>query len=305
MPFLLLSVVFVIWGISYPITAIALGGFDVLTNRCLVQLFGAAALLAQAALHRRRLVVEREAWPDLAIAALLNMTILPVAFTIGVYLLGPGRTAILVYTMPIWAVLFAWLLLAEALTASRLAALVFGAAAVATLVSQDLSHLRNAPLGAALTLLSAMSYGLGTVWLKRRRWRADAAVVALWQLAIGTAPIVAIWFALSWPPDLARAGAKEWLSVLFLGVAANGVAYFAWFRSLERLPAGAAGISALAVPCIGVASSAWLLGERLYPRDLAAMALIGGALLLVLVEQLRARRRAATDPPGYPDPGTG
>jgi drug/metabolite transporter (DMT)-like permease len=176
---------------------------------------------------------------------------------------------------------------------------------VATLVSQDLSHLRNAPLGAAITLLSAMSYGLGTVWLKRRRWRADASVVAFWQLAIGTVPIVAMWLALSWPPDLARAGAKEWLSVLFLGVAANGVAYFAWFRSLEQLPAGAAGISALAVPCIGVASSAWLLGERLYPRDFAAMALTGAALLLVLAEQLRARRRAATDPPGYPGQGTG
>ena len=305
MSFVLLSVVFVVWGISYPITVMALAGFDVLTNRCLVQLLGAAALLAQAMLSRRRLAVEREAWPDLAIAALLNMTILPVAFTIGVYLLGPGRTSILVYTMPIWAALFAWLLLGEALSPSRLAALALGAAAVATLVTQDLSDLRNAPLGAAITVLAAVSYGLGTVWLKRRRWRADASVVAFWQLVIGTVPILAVWAALSFPPDLARADAQAWLAALFLGVAANGVAYFAWFRALERLPAGAAGISALAVPCIGVASSAWLVGERLHPRDRAAMAMIGAALLLVLVEQLRARRRAATDPPGSPGPGTG
>ena len=52
---------------------------------------------------RRRLAVEREAWPDLVIAALLNMTILPISFTVGVYLLGPGRTSGLVDTMPIWA----------------------------------------------------------------------------------------------------------------------------------------------------------------------------------------------------------
>ena len=291
MPGLLLSVGFVIWGVSYPITAIALDGFDVLTSRCLVQILGAAAMLLQAMIGRRRLTIEREAWPDLTIAALLNMTILPLSFTVGVYLLGPGRTSILVYTMPVWASLFAWLLLGEALTPSRIAALGLGIAAVAILMSQDLSQLRNAPLGAAVTLLAAMSYGLGTVWMKRRRWRADASVVGFWQMAIGTPPIVALWAILSFPPDLARVGAPQWLSVLFLGVAANGFAYFAWFRALERLPAGVSGISALAVPCIGVASSAWFLGEALHPCDFVAMGLIASALLLVIAEQIRARPR--------------
>ena len=295
MPGLLLSVGFVIWGVSYPITAVALEGFDVLTSRCLVQILGMAAFLLQAIIGRRRLAIEREAWPDLTIAALLNMTILPLSFTFGVYLLGPGRTSILVYTMPVWATLFARLLLGEALTVNRLAALSLGVAAVVILMSQDLSQLRNAPLGAAVTLLAAMSYGLGTVWLKRRQWRAHASVVGFWLVAIGTPPIVALWAILSFPPDLARVGAAQWLSVLFLGVAANGFAYFAWYRALERLPAGVSGISALAVPCIGVASSAWFLGEELHPRDFAAMALIASALLLVIAEQTRARPRPPSD----------
>jgi probable blue pigment (indigoidine) exporter len=300
MPGLLLCLGFAIWGVSYPITAIALAGFDVLTCRCLVQCLGAAALLLQAGIGRRRLTVEREAWPDLVVAALLNMTILPLSFTLGVYLLGPGRTSILVYTMPVWAVLFARLLLGEALTRNRLAALGLGLAAVAMLMSQDLSQLQNAPLGVAVTLVAAMSYALGAVWLKRRRWRADAAVVAFWQLVIGTPPIVLLWAALRFPPDLAQAGATQWLSVLFLGVAANGLAYFAWFRALQRLPAGVSGISALAVPCIGVASSAWLLGERLYAGDFAAMGLIIAALVLVLAEQIRA---ASHPPAAAAEPG--
>lgn len=281
-----------IWGVSYPITAVALTGFDVLTLRCLIQALGASAMLVQAMALRRHLAIEREAWPDLVIAALLNMTVLPISFTIGVYLLGPGRTSVLVYTMPIWATLFARLILGERLTITRAVALTFGVGAVAALMSQSLPELRNAPLGGAITLLSAASYGLGTVWLKRRAWRADAAVVVLWQLLIGTMPIVVIWLLLRFPPDLDRAGAEQWLAAIFLGVVGNGVAYFAWFRVIGLLPAGAAGIGTLVTPCIAVLSSVWLAGETLHPHDVAAIAMIGTALVLVVIEQLRSRRRA-------------
>lgn len=298
MPFFLLGCVGLIWGISYPITAVALRGFDVLTLRCLIQALGAVAMLAQALALRRPLVVERDAWLDLVVAALLNMTVLPIAFTIGVYLLGPGRTSVLVYTMPVWAALFAWLVLGERLTLTRAAALGLGVGAVVALMSQNLPELRNAPLGGAVTLLAAMSYGLGTVWLKRRAWRANAAVVVLWQLAIGVVPIAVLWAALRFPPDLAGVGGEQWAAALFLGIAGNGIAYFAWFRVIERLPAGAAGIGTLLTPCVAVLSSVWLGGEVLHPHDAAAIAMIGAALLLVSAEQLRLRRRALTKSSG-------
>ncbi len=48
MPFVLLGCVGLIWGVSYPITAVALTGFDVLTLRCLIQALGASAMLVQA-----------------------------------------------------------------------------------------------------------------------------------------------------------------------------------------------------------------------------------------------------------------
>jgi len=293
MAFVLLGCVGLIWGISYPITAAALDGFDVLTLRCLIQTFGAGAMLVQIIAMRRSLAVERQAWPDLIIAALLMMTVLPISFTIGVYLLGPGRTSVLVYTMPIWASLFARIVLGERLTMMRGLALVFGAVAVVALMSQNLPELRNAPLGGALTLLAAMSYGLGTVWLKRRIWHADTAVVVFWQLVLGTIPILAIWWLLRYPPELSRVPATAWLAALFLGILGNGFAYFAWFRVVALLPAGAAGIGALLTPCIAVISSVWLAGETLHPHDVAAIVMIGTALLLVIIDQLRLRRRLA------------
>jgi drug/metabolite transporter (DMT)-like permease len=291
MALLLLMLVWVIWGLSYPITAFALTGFDVMTIRCLAQLLGCSSLLFHALWRGHRLTVEREAWGDLVIAGLLNMAVLPIFFTFGVKLLGPGRTAILVYTMPIWANLFARLFLGEALTGQRITALLLGTAAVGFMVSQDLPRLKGAPLGAALTLLAALAYGLGTVWFKRRRWVAPLSVVTFWQLAIGLVPIFAIWAALSFPPELARVGAYEWGALLYLGIFSNAIAYLAWFAVVDKLSAGISALGALAIPCLAVAFSSVLARERLYPQDFAAMAMIGAALLLVLAERLRAARR--------------
>ncbi len=291
MSFALLAIVWLCWGISYPITAIALSGFDVVTCRVGVQVLGAGTLLAQALFCRRPLKIGRAAWPDLVIAAVLYMTIMPLCMNLGVYLAGPGRTSILVYTMPIWTSLFARLFLGERLTPSRIAALLLGAGAVVALVSQDFSRLAHAPLGIAAALAAAMAYGLGTVWLKRRDWHADPSVVAFWQLVIGLAPILLLWVAIRFPPDLAQAGAREWLALVFLGLFGNGLAYFAWFRVVGRLPATISGIGVLVIPCLGLASSAWLVGERIHPQDLAAMAMIGAAVALVLAEGARGTER--------------
>ena len=292
MPFIFLPVIWLSWGIAYPVTGIALSGFDVLTLRVLVQLLGAAALLVQAKLAAASLAVEREAWGDLAVSALLYMTVMPLCMTLGMYLMSPGRTSVLIYTMPIWASLFARPMLGERMTAYRFTALILGGSAVIAMVSQDLSDLRNAPLGAALALIAAMAFGLGTVWLKRRRWRADPTAVAFWQLVIGLGPLVLIWLAASFPPDLGLAQGRHWLALLFLGVVSNGAAYFAWFRLVRVVPASVSGISSLAVPCVGVSSSAWLTGERLGAHDFVAMALIAAALTIMLAEQLRPRRAA-------------
>lgn len=282
----LLVVTWLGWGLAYPLTGIALRGFDIITLRCIVQTIGAAALLLQAALAGHSLRIERQAWSDLVVSGLLNMALFPVCMTFGIYLMSPGRTSVLVYTMPIWAMVFGRLILGERLTAGRIAAIGLGAAAVAAMVSQDLSHLRDAPLGAALTLFSAMAFGLGTVWLKRRRWRADPTVVAFWQLVIGLVPIGALELVWSAPIDAAQIGGAQLWTAAFLGLVANGAAYFAWFRLVRVLPASVSGISSLAIPCVGVSSSAWIIGERLGPHDLVAMALIGAALAIMLAEQL-------------------
>jgi drug/metabolite transporter (DMT)-like permease len=286
---LLISVTWLSWGFSYPMNAIALGEFDVWTLRLLVMAMGGAAMLGWARWRGASLGVPRDHWRDLIVTGLLNMAIFQICMTYGIQLLSAGRTAVIIYTMPMWAALFAVWLLGERLNRWRIGALTAGLVGLAVLLSQDLSALGNAPLGAVLTLVAAASFGLGTVWMKRRAWRLDITVIGGWQLVIGVVPVALIWALFSPPTDWAGVSGGSWLAVAFIGLVANALGYFAWFRVVAIYSATASGIASMAVPVVGVFASALLVGEVVGWRELAALGLICLALALNVASSGRVK----------------
>jgi len=83
---------------------------------------------------------------------------------------------------------------------------------------------------------------------------------------------------------------ESWLAAAFLVLASNALAYFAWFRAIAIFPAMVLGIGTLAVPIIGVLSSAVLVGEAIGWREIVALSLVCSALLLILLGPVAARR---------------
>lgn len=286
---LLMATTWLCWGISYPMTAIMLRDMDVWTGRFLIISASAVVLLALGWVQGARLSVPRSHWPDLIIAALLNMAIFQVCMTFGIHLLSAGRTSVIVYTMPLWASIFAVFILGERLTWPRMVALGLGLVGLFVLIGQDLSHLRNAPLGAGLTLLSAISFGLGTVWMKRRLWQNDPTVLAGWQLLISGIPVGLIWALSDSKLSFAALTLDSWLTLGYLILIANALAYFAWFRVVAAFPASVSGIGAMAVPVVGVLASALVLDEVIGAREWAALALIVAALGINLASTLQKR----------------
>ncbi len=285
----LLVTTWLCWGFSYPATAIMLRELDVWSSRFLIITASAIILLSVGRLQGASLSVPRGHWPDLIIAALCNMAIFQICMTFGVQLLSAGRTSVIVYTMPLWASIFAVFILGERLTWPRLAALGLGLAGLVVLMGQDLGHLRNAPLGAGLTLLGAVAFGLGTVWMKRRIWHNDLTVLAGWQLLIAAIPVSAIWAFNGAELSLSGLNQHTWLAIVYQIFIANALAYFAWFRVVAAFPATVSGIGAMAVPVVGVLASAWLLEEEVGPWEWTALALIVGALAINLASTLQKR----------------
>lgn len=278
------------WGFSYPATSTSLQGFDVWTLRSLSMLPSGLIMLAIAAANGGRIGITRPMIGPLLIAAALNITLFQVCMAYGITLMSSGRTAVIVYTMPLWAALFAAFWLGERITAARVAALALGLAGIAVLMSQDLSDLENAPLGAASTLVSAIAFGAGTVWVKRFQrtlGALDMTALGGWQLVLGGLPVLALWPFLGTPTDLFAVPLASWIGLAYVVLIANVLAYAAWFRVVQVFPATVSGLGSLAVPIVGVFSSALILSEQIGWREIAALTLVCAALAIVLFEQKR------------------
>jgi drug/metabolite transporter (DMT)-like permease len=202
----------------------------------------------------------------------------------GIATLGPSRTPIIIYTMPAWSSLFAAFLLKERISSRIVLSLLLSLIAVALIISQE-AAVRRAPIGTLLTLLAAISFGIGTVLTKRYSLRGDPTINAGWQLLLGTLPVLAVW--LAWLPHVyfRPEETRGLLALAFLILISNALAYFCWFRIIQLLPASIASLTTLVVPCIGFGSSALMTGAPVSWLDGAALVLIVAAVALALTRR--------------------
>ncbi len=279
----LLATVWLCWGLSYPFMFWALETVDILTARLLASLGAGGLLLGVAvARHGAGWVPDRADWPGTALASLFNMVLFPLSLMGGVMLVGPGQSAILTYTMPLWAALLAVPVLGERPDRRTLLALGLGLGAVALVLAGNASRVEPTALGVGLGIAGGAFFAAGTVVSKKVAWRSPMLLVTAWQLLLGTLPAALLWLALHDQTYFRPGSLRGVAGTLYMVLFANALAYLAWFPLVGRLPASVATLSLLVVPCIGVASSALLAQRPIGVLDLAALLLVLGSTLLVL-----------------------
>ena len=114
-----LAITSVGWGFNWPVTKYLLGELPPLTLRGSTGVVGAALLAALALVRGQSLLVGREMWLRLALAALLNVTGWMVLMGLALLWLPASETALIAYTMPVWASILAWPVLGERPTLLR------------------------------------------------------------------------------------------------------------------------------------------------------------------------------------------
>jgi drug/metabolite transporter (DMT)-like permease len=281
----LLPVVWIFWGIAYPMMSWSLQAADLFSTRMIILPTSGLILMVMGAFRGARVLPERRLWGSLALSGLFNMGLFQIFLISGIATLGPSRTPIIVYTMPVWSSLFAVFLLKERISLRIALSLLLSLVAVGLIISQEAAA-RAAPIGTLLTLLSAISFGLGTVLTKRNALRGDGggdpAINAGWQLILGTLPVLVVWL-VNLPHAYFRPEETRGLLALgFLTLFSNAVTYFCWFRIIQIFPASVASLTTLVVPCVGFGSSALLIGGKISWLDIVALALIVAAVALVL-----------------------
>jgi drug/metabolite transporter (DMT)-like permease len=281
---LMLVVLCIVWGITWPIMRIALSEVPPFTMRTVSSFAGGLALFAVCLVMRRNLRLPgAKGWVHVGIAAMLNVASFSVFSTFAQLSAATSRVAILAYTMPIWAVVLAWVFLGERPTGMQPVAIGLCAAGLAILIYPLTAA--GIPLGIVLALATGVSWAAGTVYLKWARIDADPMAIAIWQVVISFFVIAACMLIFEGGPDFHAAHTDGVVATVVSGLLGTGAAYGLWFTIIRRLPAMTASLGVLGSPVIGVIASVLVLGERPTAADITGFALILAASALTLLSR--------------------
>ncbi len=282
--FLPIAILTLVWGCNWPVLKLAVMEVAPLTFRTITLPFAAAGMLLVSKASGESIGVPRDWWGRVAVLAFLNIAGWNAFVLFGVQQLPAGRSAIIAYTMPIWAMLIALAVLHEPVSKRKLAGLALGMVAMAVLLGDDLRHLSATPIGAILILIAAILWAVGTVLL--RKWKPPMAQNTLsgWMMFTGWVPlaIAAPFFETHPPSYLLHLSGTTWFTILYNIFLAGTLAHWAWFRLARTLPVAVSSLSSLPVPVVGVFSGMLFLGERPGTSEFVALGLVIASLFAVL-----------------------
>ena len=272
----------VAWGLTWPAMRIALDEVPPFSMRVVTLALGAGALFIVVGLQGRSFALGGvKNCGHLIVSGILNILSFSLLSVIAMMFTATGRVAMLAYTMPIWAALFAWFVLGERLTRARIVALVLCAAGMAILVYPLVES--GALIGVLIALTIAVSWAAGTVYVKRVRITGDPIANAAWQIVVAFVVVVLCLPFAEGSLHLSQASALAVFAMIFAGIVGAGLAYFLWFGIIGRIPAMTASLGVLSAPVIGVISTAILLGEIPTVADVIGYVLIFAASVCVLL----------------------
>jgi drug/metabolite transporter (DMT)-like permease len=287
---ILLVLITIFWGVNWPAIKLSVNEVPVWAYRSICLATGAAGLFAIAAAARLPLRIPRQDLKPLLIAALGNITFWHLFSALGVTMMQPGRASILAFTMPLWAAPIAAFWLREKIDAIRLAGLGVGMAGLAVLVVPDWANISADPWGPICMLLAAIAWAFGTVALKTHRYQMPTTTLVAWQMMLGGIPIFLGALAFDGDFDPGSVSDLGWGAVAYSALIPMIFCHWAWFRVVAIYPAVVAAIGTLAIPVVGIISSAMITGDLVGWDEVLALVLVVLALFLVLVApQLRKR----------------
>ena len=287
--FIFLAITSIGWGVNWAAIKILLHEWPPLFSRGVSGVAAALILGSVAVTLGESLRIPRNTIGLLLFAAFTNVFAWMGFGTMAMKYLAVSEGTLLVYTMPIWAMLFAWPILGKRPTLRDLVALALGLSGLCVLLSAyGIALGPDKFVGIALALASAICFALGGVMMKSPLPMPPTALVA-WQVGLGCLPMIVLGLLFE-HPDFRAISADGLIVLIYMVLGPMGICYLTWFAALRRLPAATAAIGTLTVPIVGVIAAALMLGEPFGIRE-------GLALTLTLAGVALAVQKASSPKP--------
>jgi drug/metabolite transporter (DMT)-like permease len=241
----------------------------------------------------QRLPTDMRIWALLTVVGAFNCALPFTLFFWGQQYLDSSYAAILNATTPLWGVITAHFMTSdEKATPSRITGVLVGLAGIIVMVGPDaMKGLSDNLLAQIACLISTVFYSLAAIFGRRlSQTSLTPMAVATGQTMTAALLMVPIMLVVDQPWTMAMPRLDATLAGLALALISTALAYFLYFRLIDRSGASNAQLVAFLMPILAVILGIAFLGEHLNQGQIIGAVLI--ALGLVIIDgRLLARFR--------------
>jgi drug/metabolite transporter (DMT)-like permease len=294
-----LGVVYLVWGSTYLAIRVGVGHLPPLLFAGIRYVIAGALLYPiawRAASGSRASAQERarpgvKAWLAGAVIGILLLFAGNGGVTVGETTLPSGFAAVLVATVPLWMIVFAWPVQHQRVTFRSALALAVGLGGVIILVGDGTASGRIS--GVIIVLGAAAAWGFGSVLSHRLAVPSHAMLAAAIEMLAGGVVLLAVgagsgeFSRIHW----SSVPATSWIALAYLIGPGSILAFTAYGYALSHLPVTTVSTYAYVNPVVAVLAGIMFLGEQFTWREA-----LGAALVLVSVVITLRRSRSASRP---------
>ncbi|WP_201004512.1 DMT family transporter [Paenibacillus glycanilyticus] len=277
---LLITFLVLVWGINWPLSKYALHYMPPILFSGVRTLLGGVLLLA-AAVPRYRQFQIRQTWPIYLLSAVVNVVLYYGLQTIGIQYLPAGLFSAIVFLQPVLVGLFSWLWLGELMNGLKVIGLVLGFAGVGVIssgASGASGHISAA--GILLALGSALSWALGTIYVKRSSGKVDNIWLVTMQLIIGGVFMTGLGSLTESWSDVVWSG-RFILSLLFISIFVIALGWLVFYKLMDSGEASKVASFTFLIPLVAILIGTMFLHEPFTYSLLAGLVLVLGSIYLV------------------------
>lgn len=268
----------VLWGVTWSTIKVGLRDMPPMLFAGFRTLIGGLVLVLVALRHVDRFQW-KSSWRVYIISCLLNVVLFFGLQTMGLYYLPSGLLSVLVYFEPILVGLLASWWLGERLTAFKLTGLVLGFLGIAAVSLHSLDG-ATSTIGIVLGLAAAISWAVGTVYLKRVQGQSDVLWTVAVQFTLGGILLLLVGFTRE-PIDAIHVNTTLLLSLLYSAVGGVSLSWFLWLRLVQAGAVSTVSAYVFFVPLLSVAIGIVFLHEAMSGWLFAGLALVVASIYLV------------------------
>jgi drug/metabolite transporter (DMT)-like permease len=223
-----------------------------------------------------------KAWLACAVVGLLLLFAGNGGVSVAETRLPSGVAALLVATVPLWMIVFAWPVEHQRVTVRAAAGLAIGLVGVAVLVGAGLSG--GGMSGVFIVLVASAAWGLGSVLSHRLPVPGDAMLAAAIEMLAGGVVLLMVAAAsgefsrVHW----SAVPATSWIALAYLIGPGSILAFTAYGYALSHLPVPTVSTYAYVNPVVAVVAGIVFLGEQFSWREGLGAALVLASVIIIL-----------------------